>query len=293
MKNSKGYLIIAMLIFGSVGLFVRNIDLSSAQIALARGIIGSLFLMIASKLMKQKISWKAVRPNLLLLILSGAAIGINWILLFQAYKYTTIPNATLSYYFAPVFVVFLSPLVLKERLTVIKTLCIIGAVIGMIFIVGIGEVPGKNHLIGIGYGLLAAVLYASVVLMNKFLRGLSGLETTLVQISTASVVLLPYVLITNKFQAIKLDGKSLISLLIVGILHTGVAYLLYFIAFQKLKAQTIAAFSYIDPISAIFMSSIFLGEKMTALQLFGGVLILGSTFLSEFYGRKQELKKLI
>lgn len=281
-----------MLIFGSVGLFVRNINLSSAQIALTRGIIGSLFLMIASKLMKQKISWKAVRPNLLLLILSGAAIGFNWILLFQAYKYTTIPNATLSYYFAPVFVVFLSPLVLKEKLTVIKTLCIIGAVIGMVFIVGIGEVPGKNHLIGIGYGLLAAVLYASVVLMNKFLRGLSGLETTLVQISTASVVLLPYVLLTNKFQAVKLDGKSLVSLLIVGILHTGVAYLLYFIAFQKLKGQTIAAFSYIDPISAIFMSSIFLGEKMTALQLFGGVLILGSTFLSEFYGRKQELKKM-
>ncbi|MHB8129627.1 MAG: DMT family transporter [Mobilitalea sp.] len=287
MKSSKGMYIIAMLIFGSMGLFVKNINLSSGQIALVRGIIGSIFLLAACPIMKQKLSWKAIRPNLLLLVISGTAIGFNWILLFEAYKYTTISNATLSYYFAPVFVTFLSPFILKERLTIMKTLCILGAVLGMFFIVGIGGGEGKNHIIGIGYGLFAAVLYAGVIIMNKFLKGLSGLETTLIQLSAASLVLLPYILLTEKFQLQSIDSKSLLLLITVGIIHTGFAYLLYFTAIRKLSGQTIAVFSYIDPISAIIMSSIFFREHMTIVQVLGGVLILGATLLSEIYSRRK------
>lgn len=287
MKSSKGMYIIAMLIFGSMGLFVKNINLSSGQIALVRGIIGSIFLLAACPIMKQKLSWKAIRPNLILLVISGTAIGFNWILLFEAYKYTTISNATLSYYFAPVFVTFLSPFILKERLTITKTLCILGAVLGMFFIVGIGGGEGKNHIIGIGYGLFAAVLYAGVIIMNKFLMGLSGLETTLIQLSAASLVLLPYILLTEKFQLQRIDSKSLLLLITVGIIHTGFAYLLYFTAIRKLSGQTIAVFSYTDPISAIIMSSIFFREHMTILQVLGGVLILGATLLSEIYSRRK------
>jgi RarD protein len=286
MKNSKGILIIAMLIFGSIGLFVREINLPSSQIALMRGIIGSLFIIIASRIMKQKISWKAIKPNLILLITSGAAIGINWICLFQAYKYTTISNATLSYYFAPVIVMFLSPFILKEPLTAVKTLCISSALIGMFLIVGISKGSGNNHLLGIGYGVLAAVLYASVILVNKFMKGLTGLETTIMQLSIASVVLLPYVLATEKVSLGNLDSKSMSVLIIVGIVNTGVAYLLYFTAMKNLKGQTIAVYSYIDPIAAIIMSSIFLKESMTYLQIIGGILILGSTFFSEIYEKK-------
>jgi RarD protein len=281
MKNAKGIYIIAMLIFGSIGLFVRGINLPSGQIALVRGIIGCSFLLAACPVMKQKISWDAVKPNLLPLLLSGAAIGFNWILLFEAYKYTSIANATLSYYFAPVFVMFLSPFLLKERLTVLKIICILSAVLGMFFIMGNSGEAGRDNLIGIGFGLSAAILYAGVVITNKYLKGLSGLETTLIQLSAASLVLLPYILLTQKLQIFQLDRKSLILLLVVGILHTGTAYLLYFTAIRKLNAQTIAVFSYIDPISAIFMSGILLGEGLTLLQAVGGILILGATFLSE------------
>lgn len=283
MKSSKGIYIIAMLLFGSIGLFIRNINLSSGQIALVRGMIGSIFLLAACPLMKQKFSIKAIKTNIILLILSGSAIGFNWILLFEAYKYTSIANATLSYYFAPVFIMLLSPLLLKEKLNFLKLLCIIGAVAGMFCVVGNGGETGKNDLIGIGYGLCAAVLYASVVMMNKFLKGLSGLETTLIQLSTAFLVLLPYILLTEKVHIFTLERKSLLLLLVVGIVHTGIAYLLYFTAIRSLRGQTIAVYSYIDPISALLMSGIILGERMTLLQLAGGILILGATLVNEFY----------
>jgi RarD protein len=286
MKQSKIIYVSAMLIFGSIGLVSRNILLSSGQIALTRGLIGSLFLLLASRVLKEKISWQKIKPNLLFLIISGAGIGFNWILMFEAYKYTSIANATLSYYFAPVFVVLLSPFLLKEKLTPMKVCCILAALGGMFLIVGVGGGEGKNHVIGISYGLAAAVLYASVVILNKFLRGLTGLETTLIQISAATVVLFPYILLTEKLRIFSIDMKSAVFLIIMGLIHTGLAYLMYFTGMKKLKGQTVAVLSYTDPISAILMSSIFLGEALTLLQILGGILILGATLLSEAYDRK-------
>lgn len=292
MKNIKIRLVVAMLIFGSIGLFVRNIDLPSSMIALARGIIGSIFLLLASYITKQKPSWKAIKSNLLPLIVSGAAMGINWIFLFQAYKYTTISKATLCYYFAPVLVMFLSAFILKEKLNAIKIMCIICAMTGMFLIVGVGSsATEKNQLLGIGYGLAAAALYASVIITNKFIKNLSGIESAMVQLAIAAVVLLPYVLATEKIQFTELSYKSIGLLLIVGIIHTGITYLLYFSAIPKLSGQTIAAFSYIDPISAIVMSSIFLGEKMTMIQLLGGILILGTTFINELSGKGLDINE--
>ncbi|MBI6874418.1 DMT family transporter [Clostridium aciditolerans] len=282
MKNAKVRLVAGMLIFGSLGLFVRNIDLPSSMIALARGIIGSIFLLVASYITRQKISWKAIKANLFLLIVSGAAMGINWIFLFQAYKYTTISKATLCYYFAPVLIMLLSPFILKEKLNAIKIMCIIGAMTGMFLIVGFESgTAEKNQLLGIGYGLAAAVLYTSVIITNKFIRNLSGIESAMIQLAIAAVVLLPYILATEKIRFTELNFKSTLLLLVVGIIHTGISYFLYFSAIPKLKGQTIAVFSYIDPISAIVMSSIFLGEKMTVIQLMGGILILGTTFINE------------
>ncbi|OBR89706.1 MULTISPECIES: DMT family transporter [Clostridium] len=292
MKNAKIKIVAAMLIFGSVGLFVKNIDLSSSMIALVRGIIGSIFLFTASYITRQKTSWKAIKSNLIPLIISGAAIGVNWIFLFQAYKYTTVSKATLCYYFAPVIVMFLSPFILKEKLNAVKIMCIIGAMAGMFLIVGAGSSAAENNqLLGIIYGLAAAALYASVIIINKFIKNLSGMESGMIQLTAAAVVLLPYVLVTEKVSLSQLGFKSIVLLLIVGIIHTGIAYLLYFSAILKLKGQTIAIFSYIDPISAIVMSSIFLGERMTFIQVLGGILILGTTFINELSGKKSDEKE--
>lgn len=287
MKSAKIKLIAAMLIFGSMGMYVRNINLTSGQIALARGIIGSVFLILSGRLMKQKLSREAIRRNCLILIASGAAIGFNWIFLFEAYKYTTIPKATLSYYFAPVFVMFLSPVVLKERLTAKKIVGIGSAIVGMFLVTGLGGGSGKSDLIGIGYGLLAAAFYAFVILMNKFLKGLSGLETTIIQISMASIVLLPYIMLTEDLQYSALDVKGGVFILVVGIINTGLAYLLYFTSMKDLSGQTISVLSYIDPIFAILLSSILLREGLSGLQIIGGMFILWGTFISE---RKEQGK---
>ncbi|OIK10473.1 transporter [Bacillus sp. MUM 116] len=273
-----------MLIWGSLGVFVKNIHLSSSEIALLRGIIGSVFLIFFFMIAKQRLSIQALKKNLVLLTLSGAAVGFNWILLFQSYRYTTVSNATLSYYFAPVFVMALSPLILKEKLTPAKVGCIIAAMIGLFLVVNIGgESGGGNyhHLTGILYGLSAAAFYASVVLINKFIKNLSGFETTLVQLLVASIILFPYVMMRENLNFSGLTSQSIIFILIIGIIHTGIAYFLYFTSIKELKGQRIAVLSYIDPISAVIFAAIFLGEGMGLMQIIGGVLILGSTFLSE------------
>jgi RarD protein len=287
--KGKWRLILTMLIFGSIGVFVKKIELSSSEIAFLRGVIGSVFLLIASFLVKHKPSLKALKENAILLLLSGAAIGLNWIFLFESYRYTTISNATISYYFAPIFVMILAPWILKEKLTSTKVICIAMAMIGLFLIVnpGSGGNSGsQNHTLGIFYGLLAAALYASVILMNKFIKGLSGFETTLVQLMAAALVLLPYLLWKGNLNFTGLNSTSIIFILILGIVHTGLAYFLYFTSIQELKGQTIAVLSYIDPISAVIIAAIFLSEGMTVIQMIGGALVLGSTFLSE----KLELK---
>ncbi|MCI6382461.1 MAG: DMT family transporter [Fusobacterium mortiferum] len=284
--NAKLRNITAMLIFGTIGLFVKNIELSSSEIALTRGFIGGVTLILATIFLKKKISFEAIKNNLYLLIFSGLAVGLNWIFLFQGYKYTSISNATLSYYFAPVFVTILAPFILKEKLTLSKFLCVLMALVGMFCIVGVDGINGGSDLIGIAYGLLAAGFYASVILMNKFLKEIDSIEITVIQLISATITLLPYVLYVEGLGILSVPSVSIPYILILGIVHTGIAYLLYFSSLQGLKGQTIAVLSYIDPVFAIIISAVILKEQLGFLQIIGGVLILGSSFLSEFLNRK-------
>ncbi|MBS3680701.1 DMT family transporter [Ornithinibacillus massiliensis] len=288
--GAKATFIVVMLIFGSLGLFVKNIELSSSEIALFRGVIGSLFLIAASFFIKQKVHFRISKRNLILLLLSGAVMGFNWIFLFEAYQYTTISNATLSYYFAPIFVMVLAPILFKEKWTVVKAISMGIAFIGLFLVVQPGGLTGDdyNHLVGIGYGLVAAGLYASVIVINKFIRNLSDLETTILQLGMASLVMFPYVWMTEEMSYGGLNWRSILLIAVFGIVHTGIAYLLYFSAIKRLKAQTIAVMSYIDPISAVLMAAIFLSESMTLVQIIGGILILGSTFLSEIRFKRRK-----
>lgn len=290
MLRSKLMNLSAMLIFGTIAVFVRNIELTSKEIAVLRGVIGSIFLLGVMLFSKEKTSFSAIKKNLPILVLSGLGVGANWIFLFEAYKYTTVSIATLSYYCAPIFVTIMAPIILKEKISLIKFLCVCTAMIGMLCIVGtnkgsIGE--GYNHFLGIIYGLTAAVGYASVILMNKFIKGLKGVETTVTQLVFASILLLPYVMVTSGFDFSKMTGISWGYMIFLGIVHTGFAYALYFSSLKELKGQTIAVLSYIDPITAVLISALFLGEQLTIFQIIGGILILGSTFISETQGKKE------
>ena len=234
-------------------------------------------------ILKKKVSWAYAKGNALILLLSSIALGGNWIFFFQAYKHTTISNAVLSYYFAPVFVLILSPLVLKEKLSAKKIICIGVAMLGMLFIVGSSGVStsGLDHLIGIGYGLLAAAFYATLMLLNKFIKNMDGLEITLIQLGTATMLLIPYVFLTEGFGILEVSSSSIPFIFILGIVHTGIGFLLFFSGMQKLKGQSIAALSYADPITSLVISAVILQEQTTFVQMLGGALLLSSTFVSE------------
>lgn len=281
-------LILAMTIFGTIGIFVKYIPLPSSVIACVRGFVGVAFLLLMTFNKKSKISFKDIKKNLLLLVISGAFIGINWILLFEAYRYTTVATATLCYYMAPIFVTLASPFILKEKLTLKKGLCVFTALIGMIFVSGIiGTGSLQINLPGILCGVGAAFFYACVILLNKHIKDISSYDMTMTQLFVAAVVILPYTLLTADISAVTLDAKAIICLFIVGIVHTGFAYMIYFSSISSLKAQTVAIFSYIDPVIAIILSALLLKEKMGLFGFIGAILILGSTLLSEINFKKK------
>ena len=284
LKNKALFSLIAsMLIFGTIGLFRRYIPLSSGLIAFSRGIIGFLFLLVFVKLSKKPFSFKNAGGKTGFLCLSGVLMGFNWILLFEAYNFTSVATATLCYYMAPVFVILASPFLFGEKLTKKKALCVFGAFIGMIFVSGFAEGIsfGAGELKGVLLGLSAAVLYASVVLMNKKTEAVPPFEKTVIQLGSSAAVLLPYTLFIEKAEVSGISGKAILMLLVVGIVHTGIAYALYFGSIGSLPAQTTAIFSYIDPVFAIILSAVLLNEKMTVFGILGAVLILGSAVLSE------------
>lgn len=276
-------LVTAMVLFGTIGLFVRYIDLPSSIIALARGVVGMLFLLAVILLRGSKISAEAVKKNLLWLILSGACLGMNWILLFEAYRFTTVATATLCYYLAPIIVIAVSPILLKEKLTLRKVLCTIVALVGMVMVSGVVQngIPSFAEAKGILFGLGAAVLYAGIMLLNKKIHDISAYDKTVVQLGISAIVLIPYCLLTEDISSLHISPQVLVLLLLVGVVHTGVTYFLYFGSMGHLPAQTVAIVSYVDPVVAVLISIFILGEGMNAFGVIGAVLVLGAALVSE------------
>ncbi len=280
-KDPRLMLIASMIIFGTIGLFVRNIAVSSAELALYRAVLAALLIMMFLVVTKQRILFSTIKKEFPLLLISGAAMGINWILLFEAYKYTTVSAATLSYYFAPVIVTAVCPFVFHEKLTGKQILCFVMSTVGLVLITGLGTVGNGEDLTGIMFGVGAAVFYATVILLNKFIKKVEGLHRTVLQFFSAILVLLPYVMFNGDVTLHTLDGKGWINLLMVGLLHTGIAYCLYFPSLKELPGQKAAILSYIDPLVAVLISVTILGETMTLWQVIGGLLILGFTLWNE------------
>lgn len=286
-KNAKSYmaLISAMLIFGTLGIFRRYIPFSSGMLAFFRGILGSAFLLIflfakGGRLQRVK------RKTFCLLAVTGALIGLNWMLLFEAYNYTTVATATMCYYMQPTIVILLSPLVFREKLTCKKLLCALAAIVGMVFVSGIlnGSSLQLQDIKGVLFGLGAAALYATVVILNKEVTLENVYEKTIIQLIAAAVIMIPYLLLTEDFAAVTVNATAVGMVLLVGIVHTGIAYALYFGSMKNLKAQSIAVMSYIDPVFALFLSAAVLHEKLSLFGIIGAVLIIGSALVSETTG---------
>lgn len=286
--NPRLMLIISMTVFGTLGLFVRNIPLSSGEIALYRAVFAAIIIGLYLLVTKQKIPFGKIKKELPLLLLSGVAMGFNWILLFEAYKYTTVSVATLSYYFAPVIVTLACPLLFKEKMGAKQWICFAGSTLGIVLITGLGDLSaGNSHFVGILFGLGAACLYATVVLLNKFIKNVDGIHRTFLQFLSAIVVLVPYVGFTDGVNLLSLDTKGWVNLAVVGVIHTGITYCLYFSSLKELPGQKAAILSYIDPLVAVLVSVVILHESMTLLQVLGGAMILGFTLWNEIKPKKQ------
>lgn len=276
--KEKLSMILSMVIFGTIGIFVKYIGLPSGLIAATRGITGAVVIILVMLITKHKPDIKSVIKKLPVLIASGVAIGFNWILLFEAYNHTGIPVATVCYYTAPIFVVVATPFVFKSKLKPRQLICVVLALLGVVAVSGVLQ-NGTTKITGVLLGVGAAVLYASVMIMNKFMGDAPDYERTVIQLGSAGLVVLPYALVTS--SDISVTTTSVVLLVIVGIVHTGFAYLLYFGALKKLKSQTAAILSYIDPASAIILSSIVFAQLPTAYELVGVVLIMSAALLSE------------
>lgn len=280
--NDKLQITLAMALYGTLSVFVRNIPLTSAEVALFRAGIALACLLAWQRLRGKPLRLRGMGRDLPLLFLSGAAMGFNWIFLFEAYKYTTVSVATLSYYFAPVIVMVACPILFRERMTRRQVLCFVGSTVGLALVINVrGGAGGSDPLKGVAFGLAAAALYASVILMNKGIRRVSGIDRTVLQFAAAATVLLPYVLATGGIRLAAMTPVGWLCLLCVGVLHTGVAYVLYFSALRTLPGQEAAILSYIDPLVAVVISLAVLGEPVTGLQLLGGGLILAFTLVNE------------
>lgn len=299
MKGSRLLLILSMVSFGTIGLFVRNITLTdgtalaSGEVALYRALLAIAVLGGYLLVMRQPIPLRKIKKQLPLLMLSGAAMGLNWVLLFEAYKYTSVSVATLSYYFAPVIVTLLCPILFRERTGVKSIICFVMATAGIVMITGFGDGTGSSHIIGVLLGLSAAVLYATVILLNKFIGGVDGIHRTFLQFIAAAAVLVPYVIFSGTPGITSLGTVGWICLITVGIFHTGITYCAYFISIKALPGQEAAILSYIDPLVAVVCSVTILQEPLTVWQAVGGALILGFTLLCEIplpFGKGKKAK---
>jgi len=281
-SNAKRDLIISMVMFGTIGVFRKYISYSSVTLAMLRGIIGGAFLIVFINLTKKDFDKKTVKDNLVWLIASGLMIAINWILLFEAYRFTSVAVATLMYYMEPVIISIASRFLFNEKIPSKKLVCIFAALLGMTLVSGLFDT--KETMVsfkGVFLGLGAAVFYSIVVLINKKLGKVDSYDKTIVQLISAGIAMIPYFFIASGLSDLKTDTLSLILTLIVCIVHTGLCYALYFGSIGNLKASTLAIFSYIDPIVAVLLSWIVLGEKMTISIAIGAVLIIGSAIISE------------
>ena len=279
--------IASTVLYGTIGMFLRFVDnIPSEAVALYRGLIGPVFILLWRFLKKEKPDIAAIRRNIFWLLISGIGLGLNWIFLFAAYVKTTVAIASLCNYMAPILVIIFTPLLLQEKLDKRKLPCIAAALVGIILVSGVfgGHVGDP---VGVILGLAGAVCYAGNVFCNRKLKDIPALDRTLMQLVFCAATLLPYVLIRNGGRIPFPTGRSFWLVLMLGVVHTGIAYCLFFSGMAVLPVQTISILIYLEPVIAVFCSAIFLHEPLSPFGWIGAALILLAAAVSELMPERQ------
>ena len=281
-NRARLQLILIMMLFGTIGTLSRYINMPSSIICLGRAFFGVIIILVIITLRKEKPDYEAIKRNIGWLLLTSVFMCLNWICQFEAFKYTTIAVSTLCYYMQPVFYILAAAVVLKEQLSPRKLACVAVAFCGMILVSGVLKTGlHLSELKGVLFGVAGGFFYAMVVLINKYMKDISPMNTTIMQLALVSVIMLPYSAATGAFSEVKVTTVGIICLIVLGFVHTGVGYMIYFDAVNKLPAQTVGILSYIDPVEAVLLSAFFLREPVDIYTVAGAVLILGAAAFSE------------
>ena len=284
-------LVFVMVIWGSLGVFTNSIPLSALSLAFLRALIALPILFVVMKMKTtDKVNVSLLKPYLI----SGVLLGFGWLTLFYGFKHTNISSAVMIYNMCPVYVMILAPLVLKETISKIQIAVIFASIMGLFLIVGHNLLEGYGYM-GMALSGISGMLYAIIVLINRSIKiRVDNQIATFVQIFTAMLVLLPFVLMDgNILTVLDLDARAVIYTILLGILHTGVAYTLFFSLYTHMKSVEIVSYSYLEPLFAILFSVIFVGELLTVPQIIGGILILGSTYVGEKLKDRELVKKTL
>ena len=277
--------IAALLLFGSNGIVASYIALSSYEIVFTRTLIGALGLMLIFIASKQTVRMWSNKSHFLYLAISGAAMGTSWMFLFEAYAQIGVSLATLAYYCGPVFVMILSPLIFKEKITAAKLIGFATVVVGMLGVNGQAVLQGRVGW-GLVFGLLAAGMYAVMVIFNKKAASIAGLENPMWQLITSFITVAIFLGLKQGWS-IHLAPDSLLPILLLGVVNTGIGCYFYFSSIGDLPVQTVAILGYLEPLSALFFSAAILGESLGLLQIIGAGLILGGAAWGELSRPKQ------
>mgnify|MGYP003293976153 CR=1 FL=1 len=274
--------IIAMAIYGTAGIVSRFLPLPAGLIVLSRGVIGVLCMLIFIFLIQRRIpNWQIIKKNLLWLLLAGFSLGGNWIFLFTSYNVMNVSLGTLFNYLAPVLMIFVAPIIFKEKITPLKVVCALIALFGMVLVSGVIGGEGTISLEGLLIGLGSAFCYVCIVVFNKMLKEVDPFDKTLVVLASATMIMLPYALLTSDFASIVWDPMMIVFILILGIVHTGIAYIFYLGPMPFMSTQSIAILSYVEPVLSIILSFLVLHESLSYIAWIGAILMLGATLISE------------
>ena len=281
-------LALVMVVWGSLGVFTRSIPLSALSLAFLRALIALPVLVIGIK-KPDGLKWRTLMPY----VASGALLGFGWLTLFYGFKHTSISSAVIVYNMCPVYVMILAPLLLKEAISRVQIAVVILSMVGLVLIVGHNLSEGYG-LTGMALSALSGMFYAVIVLINRGIKDrLDTRMATFAQVFTAMVVLLPFVVAEGDvFSVVRLDAMAIAFTVLLGVVHTGAAYMMFFSVYAHMESVEIVSYSYLEPLFGILFSVLFAGEHLTFLQITGGFLILGSTFAGEMVKARKPYREL-
>ena len=279
MKQAYIKYLLALLLFGSNGVVASYISLTSYEIVFLRSLIGSILLISLFKLADNKIDLTKNKRHLLYLIISGVAMGVSWIFLYEAYQQIGVSIASLAYYCGPVIVMLLSPLLFKERFTLPKVGGFVAVLCGILLINTQAIHDGKTPW-GLFCGVMSAIMYAFMVIFNKKAHSITGMKNAMLQLITSFLTVAVFLGFRQGF-IIHVSRSDWIPILILGLLNTGIGCYLYFSSIANLPVQSVAVCGYLEPLSAIAFSVLLLKEILQPIQMLGAVLVIGGSIFAE------------